>query len=107
MENKREMNIRLSSGSELQSFDTSDRESFANMSILDGIESMESSFDGVFDGSVIPSVHEVKETENVALRNAVARSDKRFETAMGLNSVKTNGLLFKPVSSPHKMVIAS
>ena len=98
MEVKREMNNRLSSGSELQSFEPSADESFANMSILEGIESMESSFDGVFDGSVISSVHEIKESENIALKNAMARSDKRFEAAMGLNSVKTGGLLFKPVS---------
>ena len=98
MEVKREMSNRLSSGSELQSFETSAEESLANMSILEGIESMESSFDGVFDGSVIPSVHEVKESENVALKNAMARSDKRFEAAMGLNSVKTGDLTFKPVS---------
>ena len=105
MEVKREMSNRLSSGSELQSFETSAEESLANMSILEGIESMESSFDGVFDGSVIPSVHEVKESENVALKNAMARSDKRFEAAMGLNSVKTGDLIFKPVSYSHIITV--
>ena len=100
------MNNRLSSGSlELQSMETCADESLANMSITEGIESLESSFDGVFDGSVISSVHEIKENENVALKNAMARSDKRFEAAMGLNSVETNGLLFKPVSRLRKFTI--
>lgn len=94
MESERDMTARLSTGSELQSNETFSDESFNHLSLT---EEIDSSFGGAFDGAIIPSVHEIKDEENVALKNAMARSDKRFEFAMGMNMVRADGFQFKPV----------
>ena len=70
-----------------------------DISIVGGIEEIEASpYDGVFDGTKISSVFEVNEREDVAFKNAVARSEKRFEMALGLSLLKKEYFDLKPVS---------
>ena len=67
------------------------------ISFVEGIEELEVSPDGMFDGSKIPSIFEVNEREDVAFKNAIARSEKRFEMALGLNLLKKEYFELKPV----------
>ena len=81
----------------LQSDGSSSDDSMQNMSITRSLEEFEASFDGAFDGTKIPSIFEVNEREDVAFKNAVTRSDKRFEMALGLNLLKKEYFVLKPV----------
>ena len=79
---------RLQSGTSIMEESSLEDLSAYDISLYEGIEEIEASFDGVFDGSKISSVFEVNEKEDVAFKNAVARSEKRFEMALGLNLLK-------------------
>ena len=95
-EEVREMASNMVKSDRLQSDDSSFDES-QNVSLIGGLEEIEASFDGAFDGTKISSVFEVNEREDVAFKNAVARSDKRFEMALGLNLLKKEYFDLKPV----------
>ena len=82
----------------LQSDEPASDESLQDISLISGLEEVEASFDGAFDGTKITSVFEVNEREDIAFKNAVARSDKRFELALGINLLKKQYFDLKPVS---------
>lgn len=96
-ETAREMVNQKVKNERLQSDDSSSDDSLQNLSVTQSLEEFEASFDGAFDGTKISSVFEVNEREDVAFKNAVARSDKRFELALGLNLLKKEYFALKPV----------
>ena len=108
MENQRDAYVdnRSSGSDELQSNDSlqgiADIDSIQDISLADRIDNMDASFDGAFDGTKIASIHELKENEDIALKNAVSRSDKRFETAVGMSMVREGYIKLQPVSTDRR-----
>ena len=96
-EKTREMTNRKVKIERLQSVESSSDDSVQNVSVTQSLEEFEASFDGAFDGTKISSIFEVNEKEDVAFKNAIARSEKRFEMALGLNLLKKEYFALKPV----------
>ena len=95
---------------DLQSPEEGSEDSSLNITLIESLQDMEASFNGSFDCNRVSSVHELKENEEVHLTNMIARSGKRFETAVGANLVKNDCIKMKPVNNaknqPCKVFIA-
>ena len=72
---------------------------FGNLSLIESLQGMDSSFTGTFDSEKISSVFEPKESDEVHLKNIIARSGKRLEAAIGLNLVNNGIIELKPVNN--------
>ena len=69
-----------------------------NLTLVESLQDMDSSLTGTFDSEKISSVFEPKESDEVHLKNIIARSGKRLEAAIGLNLVNNGFIEMKPVN---------
>ena len=74
-------------------------DSLQDLSISGELDKMETSRDGAFDSDKIPSKFQFEQADTDGLANASARSQKRFERALGIKLVRSDDIQLKPVSS--------